>query len=151
MAKSVKLIQKNRRKDHVRQQADLLIDMLLDEGHKPAYITTILTEKYQITPSQAFKDVRRVREARATSLANGSNDLLLSDYKEKADLVYRHALKKGDFGTALRSLETGLKILKEHKGGSRHGQGKSVESQGYCPTERLEDTLRALANDGKTD
>lgn len=148
MAKSKSPPKKKRRTDESRAQADLFIGLLLDEGYKSAYIARMLAEKYQITIGQAFKDVKRVKEARSFNFTEVPFDIHFSDLKEKAELIHRQALKKGEFQHALRSLETVLKILKTSQGASPHGKANtSIES--HSPTARLADAICALERNGK--
>jgi len=150
MAKPKATPKKNRRTDESRAQADLFIDLLLDEGYKAAYIAQMLSEKYQITIGQAFKDVKRVKEARSVNLRDVSFDIHFSDLKEKAELIHRQALKKGEFQHALRSLETVLKILKTSQGASSHGKATTTSIESHSPTTRLADAIQALERNGKT-
>jgi hypothetical protein len=148
MAKSQATLKKNRRTEQSRAQADLFIDLLLDEGYKPAYIAQMLSEKYSITIGQAFKDVKRIKETRSFNFRDVPFDIHFSDLKEKAELIHRQALKKWEFQPALRSLETVLKILKISQGVIHHGKAATaVES--HSPTSRLVDALQALERDGK--
>ncbi|MCE3236291.1 MAG: hypothetical protein K0Q50_2482 [Vampirovibrio sp.] len=140
---------KKRRTDESRAQADLFIDLLLDEGYKSAYIAQMLSEKYHITIGQAFKDVKRVKEARSLNFRDMPLDLHFSDLKEKAELIHRQALKKGEFQHALRSLETVLKILKTSQGVNARGKASST-IENHSPTTRLAEALQALDRDGKT-